>query len=131
MTTSTGLVMAMLGFCLFAANWSFYWGTIQAVAVPLRPRAFQLANVVAVVLASLALTNEPGALGAILAAIVIPGGAMTLYLTMASAMPERVAAVDVGQRILDFEAVDADGNKFSSASLAGRPYLLKFFRGHW
>jgi len=40
-------------------------------------------------------------------------------------------AVRVGGPILDFSAPDENGEPFALASLRGRPYLLKFFRGHW
>jgi peroxiredoxin len=31
----------------------------------------------------------------------------------------------------DFTALDEHGREFALASTAGRPLLLKFFRGHW
>jgi peroxiredoxin len=33
--------------------------------------------------------------------------------------------------VVSFSAPDADGREFDLSSLAGRPFLLKFFRGHW
>jgi len=39
--------------------------------------------------------------------------------------------VKVGEPILRFRARDAEGNDFDLQELAGRPFLLKFFRGHW
>ena len=41
------------------------------------------------------------------------------------------ACAAVGAPILDFEAPDAEGEPFDLATLRGRPFLLKFFRGHW
>ncbi len=40
-------------------------------------------------------------------------------------------AVAVGDIIPSFSAPDEDGTIFNSASLAGSPALIKFFRGHW
>jgi peroxiredoxin len=39
--------------------------------------------------------------------------------------------VALGQPIPEFTAPDAEGQPFALSSLHGRPYLLKFFRGHW
>ena len=36
-----------------------------------------------------------------------------------------------GQSLPDFQAVDEDGNKLSSAELAGAPAILLFVRGSW
>ena len=33
--------------------------------------------------------------------------------------------------IRNFTAKDDQGNSFDLAALRGRPFLLKFFRGHW
>jgi peroxiredoxin len=37
----------------------------------------------------------------------------------------------VGETLRDFSALDENGERFELASTAGRPVLLKFFRGHW
>jgi len=39
--------------------------------------------------------------------------------------------VAVGDRLLPFEAVNADGTRFHSDDLAGKRVLFKFFRGGW
>ena len=40
-------------------------------------------------------------------------------------------AVAVGEPMLLFSAPDENGVDFDLSSLNGKPYLLKFFRGHW
>ena len=47
--------------------------------------------------------------------------------------PQKVAddAIAVGERLREFTAQDANGEVFSMSSVAGKPVLLKFFRGHW
>ena len=40
-------------------------------------------------------------------------------------------AVAVGDPMMTFVAPDEHGHDFDLSSLAGKPYLLKFFRGHW
>jgi hypothetical protein len=40
-------------------------------------------------------------------------------------------AIAVGDSLPVFSALDGEGAVFESASLAGSPVLLKFFRGHW
>jgi hypothetical protein len=77
-----------------------------------------------------------GALGGGWLSIVSGGLAALLGLGFASLRllsgqaPNR-PTVGVGEPMLAFSAPDADGAVFDSASLSGRPYLLKFFRGHW
>ena len=66
----------------------------------------------------------------------IAGGlaaAGSLFLLSLYALRKQGAGqtIPVGQQIPAFEAVDDTGATFTSASLAGSPALVKFFRGHW
>ena len=40
-------------------------------------------------------------------------------------------AIRVGDSIPVFSALDENGEVFESKTLAGKPALIKFFRGHW
>ena len=54
-----------------------------------------------------------------------------LGLTALSAQTPNTPAVAVGGPVIDFTAPADDGTLFDSGTLRGRPFLLKFFRGHW
>jgi hypothetical protein len=79
----------------------------------------------------LAFAREPGWLGGGAAAVAVLVAALFLLLQLLGQQSRRTPAVAVGRPILDFTAPDAEGQPFALASLRGRPFLLKFFRGHW
>jgi hypothetical protein len=111
--------------------WALYWPRIKAHRVPRQPIVYQAAMTAGAILAVLALGSSPGVVGALLAAIALVGAGFFLFSSMTSAMPRKAPAVAVGDRYLDFIAADADGGDFALSSLEGRPFLLKFYRGHW
>jgi hypothetical protein len=82
-------------------------------------------------LGALALLKNPGLLGGVAAGLALLVGALFFALQILGRQPRGAPAVSVGRPILDFTAPDADGRPFALAGLRGRPYLLKFFRGHW
>lgn len=65
-----------------------------------------------------------------IAALPLPLAFFALKL-FAAEQPANRIAVAVGEPIIDFTAIDADGQPFDLASLRGTPFLLKFYRGHW
>ncbi len=73
-------------------------------------------------------TRWYGGLAAVFALLI----GIFLPLTMAVS-PQKVAAgaIQVGDTIPHFEAVDEFGERFDSASLHGHLVLIKFFRAHW
>jgi len=83
------------------------------------------------VLAIWAFVEGPGLLSGLAAggALVLSG--VFLALQPLAGQSREAPAVGVGERILDFTAPDAEGAPFDLARLHGRPFLLKFFRGHW
>jgi len=85
----------------------------------------------AVGLGALALAREPGLAGGVAAGLAVGLGGLFLLNQVIGQQSRRTPAVAVGRPILDFSAPDAEGRPFALASLRGRPYLLKFFRGHW
>lgn len=54
-----------------------------------------------------------------------------LGLSAISGQEQKEPAVAVGGPMLEFRAPSDDGTLFESSALRGRPFLLKFFRGHW
>lgn len=65
------------------------------------------------------------ALGGIVIGVFLP---FTVYIS-----PQEVAsdAIQVGDTIPHFASVDDRDQPFDSATLEGRPVLMKFFRAHW
>jgi hypothetical protein len=82
-------------------------------------------------LGALTLLRGPGLAGGVAAAVALALGAIFFALQILGRQPRGAPAVSLGRPILDFVAPDADGRPFALAGLRGRPYLLKFFRGHW
>jgi hypothetical protein len=125
---------ALLGFASLAAvvaTLGFWFRGIERVA--LRGRRGQVLGVMISALgaALIALTWHPGWLGGGAAVLALLLSSIFLALAGLSRQERRHPTVGVGDPMLEFDAVDAEGSTWSSASLAGRPYLLKFFRGHW
>ena len=44
---------------------------------------------------------------------------------------QQARTVAVGDHVVDFTALTSTGDAFSLSSFAGRPFLLKFYRGWW
>ena len=75
--------------------------------------------------------GEPGLLGGVPAGI--GAAAATFFLFTVAIGNQKVAAgaIQAGDAIPRFSAIDEHGQTFDSESLAGHPVLIKFFRGHW
>ena len=58
-------------------------------------------------------------------------GLLLLYLVSTGAQKISGETVNVGDALPSFSIPNDHGDIFDSASLAGKPVLLKFFRGHW
>jgi hypothetical protein len=124
----------LLGFAsavLSIGAWAYWVRLMQTVKVPRDRRAFYAAMGMGVVLGIGAFIVGTGLFGGIAAGLGLFAGAMYLGLRLQSAQDERQPSVAVGQAMLAFSASDDAGATFDSAALAGKPYLLKFFRGHW
>ena len=85
----------------------------------------------AALLAVLALGAGPGLLGSVAAGVALAVSGTFLALQPLSRQARKAPAVSVGGPILDFTAKDDSGEPFALGTLRGRPFLLKFFRGHW
>ncbi len=123
-----------LGFASLAialANGAWFFGRMQRVALPQDRTAHDLLWAATLARGALALASGAGWLGGVAAALGTAASGLMLLLRLGSPQARNVPAVAVGSRMLDFIAPDENGLPFSSASLAGKPYLLKFFRGHW
>jgi hypothetical protein len=124
-------VVGFLALALALLAGVLWLGAIRAVRVAER-RPLVLALVAAGAgLGALALLRDPGLAGGVAAGLALALGLLFFALQLLGRQVRAAPAVAVGRPILDFTAPDAEGRPFALASLRGRPYLLKFFRGHW
>ena len=78
-----------------------------------------------------ALTSQPGWVAGVAAGLAVVAGLLFSLLFSISAQRVAADAIRVGEKLRDFSAIDEDRNEFLLATTAGKPVLLKFFRGHW
>lgn len=104
---------------------------MRQVRIPANRSLFQLAFGLGALLGLVALVRGTGLAGGAAAILALVAGAGFLGLQLLSGQERREPAVAVGGPILDFQAPHAAGGRFDLATLRGRPFLLKFFRGHW
>ena len=95
-----------------------------------RPAANSLIGV-SLIFAFASFTQKPETLDLILAGFAVLVCGVFLFLFSMASQSQQVPAVIEGQPLPEFTALDETGAVFDSASLRGRPTLIKFFRGHW
>jgi hypothetical protein len=95
-------------------------------------RAFYIgAWIVGVLLASAALANGPAWFGGTMATLALLVGSFFLFAVAVSRQVLAEDAIAPGKTMPAFGALDDKSESFESASLSGKPLLIKFFRGHW
>jgi len=126
-----GIVLGGVALLLLIGSMAVWFQRIKSVQIPEDRSGFVAIWLVAAGLGIYALTLEPGWLGGVPASFSVFGGLLFFALFFIS--PQKVAedVIRIGERLRDFTALDEDGNEFAIASTAGKPVLLKFFRGHW
>lgn len=126
-----GTTMGVLAGVLELGVGGVWFRRLRQVRIPTDRRRVHLAHAVAIALGAGAFVLGTSTLGAVLAATAIVGGATFLGLAAQAAQAPGDPAVTVGGTIIDFVLPDHAGRPFDLASLRGKPFLLKFFRGHW
>ena len=126
-----GRILGLLALALLAQAGFVWMRSIREVRTGERRPLVLLVVAAGVGLGALAFTREPGWIGGSAAALALGLGGVFLLFQVLGQQSRRTPAVALGGPILDFTAPDADGRPFALGSLRGRPYLLKFFRGHW
>ncbi len=126
-TTALGI----LAFLMLAGSMAIWFRKIQTVQIPENRFAFVATWAISGLLGVTALVQGVGWIGGILAGIAAIAGIFFTVLFFIS--PQKVGsdAIQVGARLPAFNAPDEHGETFESSSIAGKPVLLKFFRGHW
>lgn len=123
-------MLGLLALAIVGVTAWIWFQMIQAVKVP-RNRAgyfalFALGGILGVTAISQGgFFSTAFALPAVVIGFVFPA------LRMQSKQQPNRPAVAIGGDMLTFVAPDANGVDFDLGSLTGKPYLLKFFRGHW
>jgi hypothetical protein len=124
-------VLGVLAFLLVAGSMGLWFRRIQRVEVPTDRRGWVASWLLGAALGVAALGSGAGWVGGVAAALAVLAGVFFSVLVAVSAQRAAADAIRVGEMLRDFTALDDRGELFSIASTAGRPLLLKFFRGHW
>jgi hypothetical protein len=124
----------VLGFLavLLAVGSAIFWFRLAfAVRLPENRNGFIVIWAASALLGVIALVQGAGWIGGIPAGLAVALGVFFLFTVMISPQQAAPDAIAVGETLRDFSAPDENGETFELASAAGRPLLLKFFRGHW
>ncbi len=127
----TGSTLGWLAFAVAIGNGIVFLQRMRRVSLRRVRFAHDLGWAAALALGIAALAQGAGWLAGAAAGVAAFSGALMLFLRLQSPQAKTTPAVRVGGPILDFTAPDENGAPFSLSSLAGKPFLLKFFRGHW
>jgi hypothetical protein len=126
-----GLILGLLALALLVQAGLVWMRSIRELRTGERRPLVLVVVVAGVGLGVLAFARGPGWIGGIAAGLAVGLGGLFLLLQVLAQQSRRTPAVALGREVLDFTAPDAEGQPFALSSLRGRPYLLKFFRGHW
>jgi peroxiredoxin len=127
----TGSALGLLAGALTLGAGLRWLQLMRQVRLPRHATRYVAASGIAAALGVAAFVLGTGMAGGIAAGLAIAGGVAFMALVAASGQARIAPAVTVGGPVLDFVASDDTGRPFALASLQGRPFLLKFFRGHW
>jgi len=129
---SSATALALGALLLALGSWALWFRAIQRVAVPRDRRGYLALMLAALALGIAAFGHGAGWLAGSAAAVAIAAACAFLATVAISRQKGGPGAFEVGRPLPDFEALGEDGAPFRLSSLgAGRPLLLKFFRGHW
>jgi hypothetical protein len=127
----SGTWLGLAGALLVVATGIVWFRLIAAVRVPANRTPYFATMGVGAALGVAAFVQGTGVVGGVAAGFAIVAGGAFVGLRLQSRQDAREPAVRIGAPILDFTAPDENGQPFALSSLRGRPFLLKFFRGHW
>jgi hypothetical protein len=121
--------LGLIGLLLILGTASVWFTRAWRVHIPkTTPYPFIAALVIGTVLGALALYQGTASS---YAGWAVGVGLALLYLFMTGGQKVSEKMIRVGDSIPAFSGIDADGNPFDSADLAGKRILIKFFRGYW
>ena len=126
-----GTTLGAIGGLLDLGLWGVWYYRLRQVRIPEDRRPAFVAHTVALALGVASLVLGANAAGTVLAVVAIIGGGQFVILAAQSGQRPNEPAVAVGGPIIEFTLPDHTEQPFDIATLRGRPFLLKFFRGHW
>ena len=127
----SGTVLGLVAFAFSVSAGILWFQRMNRVAIPANRSAFLAVMWVGLTLGVLALARGAGWIGGAAAVLSIFAAALFTLTVLIGGQKGGSGALQVGQPIPDFTAPDENGEPFQLSSLAGRPVLMKFFRGHW
>ena len=130
-TKKVGTSLGLLAFAVAAVTVMAWFRQINQVEIPENRTAFVVFFLTAAALgvgAFVARTRWFGGVAAVLAIVI---GSFVPFTVAISRQEVAADAIRVGDSIPVFSALDENGEVFESTTLAGKPTLIKFFRGHW
>ena len=126
-----GELLGLLAFAIVGGTGLRWYSLMQRVAIP-RDRTLLYGFFgVGAFFGLLALLNNAGFVTGVLAFLSLLVGSLIPLMRLVSDQAKNEPAFPVGSTIPFFSATDDQGRRFESSWLSGKPYLLKFFRGHW
>ena len=129
--------MSVAGFVVVMGTWAAYLAKIPGGTVPRRPIGSIILQCVGIGLAVSAIVWSFQGSGKAGVAVIAPAafalmmGAAFLWLLTQRKTPIGDLKVEVGDKLLSFDATTSEGVTFHTDELAGKRTLLKFFRGGW
>jgi len=123
-------MFGLLGLAVVATTAFVWFRLIQGVSVPRNRVPYHLSFITGGLL-GLAGIAAGGVLSTASGVLAMLVGFGFPALRLQSGQKPNEPAVRVGGPMLATAAPDENGARFDLSSLAGKPYLLKFFRGHW
>jgi len=127
----TGAILGIIAFGCNLGTGFLWFRRIKAVAIPEDRTPFVVPMVLGLALGIAAMAMGPGVLGGIAAGLAIFLGGMFVLTVLVGDQKGGAGQFRVGAPVPNFTAPDENDEPFELASLAGKPVLLKFFRGHW
>lgn len=126
-----GLALAIAAAAVVGGAGVRWFRLMREVRIPEDRTSFLVATGIGALLGVLAFVAGVGLVGGVLAGFAIAGGLGFVALWAASGQSRQPPAVAVGEPMLAFSGIDDEGRPFDVGAFAGKPLLLKFFRGHW
>ncbi len=127
----TGTPLAFLALAIVVGSAALWFRRMYQVRIPRNRTPFLAVWLFGAALAVIALFQGTGWIGGTAAVLAICFGACVAFTMAISRQITAADAIKVGAPLPAVLAPDENGETFELSSLAGKPVLLKFFRGHW
>ena len=125
------LILGLSALGIVVASGIVWFKAASALRLPHNRGYYVAVWLLALGLAIAAFTTASGWLSGTVAVLAGLGSAFFLMTFAISRQTAGDTAITPGADLPVFSAPDETGEQFQSATLAGQPLLLKFFRGHW